>query len=105
MEKMIIGVLGVTFRMLLRYWAKDNKVLSANVVDVEQFAQQCGLTIWEAKKFNRTIEDFIDTIAENFIREFGSQIEGEKRKEAIFYQIQEDIEKISISLNYSRNSI
>lgn len=97
MEKMIIGVLGVTFRMLLRYWAKDNKVLSANVVDVEQFAQQCGLTIWEAKKFNRTIEDFIDTIAENFIREFGSQIEGEKRKEAIFYQIQEDIEKISIS--------
>ncbi len=97
MEKMIIGVLGVTFRMLLRYWAKDSKVLSANIVDVEQFAQQCGLTIWEAKKFNRTIEDFIDTIAENFIREFGSQIEGEKRKEAIFYQIQEDIEKISIS--------
>lgn len=94
---MIIGVLGVTFRMLLRYWAKDSKVLSANIVDVEQFAQQCGLTIWEAKKFNRTIEDFIDTIAENFIREFGSQIEGEKRKEAIFYQIQEDIEKISIS--------
>lgn len=97
MEKMIIGVLGVTFRMLLRYWTKDSKVLSTNIVDVEQFAQQCGLTVWEAKKFNRTIEDFIDIIAENFIKEFGSQIEGEKRKKAIFYQIQEDIEKINIS--------
>lgn len=97
MEKMIIGIFGVTFRMLLRYWAKDSKVLSANIVDVEQFAQQCGLKIWEAKKFNRTIEDFIDTTAENFIEEFGSQIEGEKRKIAIFQQIQEDIEKISIS--------
>lgn len=97
MEKMIVGVLGVAFRMLLRYWAKDSKVLSANVVDVEQFAQQCGLTIWEAKKFNRTIEDFIDIIAENFVREFGSQIEEEKRKEAIFRQIQDDIEKINIS--------
>lgn len=97
MEKMIIGLLGVTFRMLLRYWTKDSKVLSANVVDVEQFAQQCGLTIWEAKKFNRTIEDFIDIVAENFIREFGSQIEGEERKKSIFHQIQKDIEKINIS--------
>ncbi len=97
MEKMIIGLLGVTFRMLLRYWTKDSKVLSANVVDVEQFAQQCGLTIWEAKKFNRTIEEFIDIVAENFIREFGSQIEGEERKESIFHQIQKDIEKINIS--------
>lgn len=97
MEKMIIDILGVTFRMLLRYWTKDNKVLSANIVDAEQFAQQCGLTIWKAKKFNRTIDYFIDTIAENFIREFGSQIEGEKRKEAIFHQIQDDIAKISFS--------
>ncbi len=97
MEKIVIGILGVTFRMLLRYWAKDSKVLSANIVDVEQFAQQCGLTIWEAKKFNRTIESFIDSIAENFIKEFGSQIGDEKRKEAILNQIQEDIEKISIS--------
>ena len=97
MEEMIIGILGVTFRMLLRYWAKDSKALSANVVDAEQFAQQCGLKIFKAKKFNRTIEDFIDTIAENFIEEFGNQIESEKRKEAIFRQIQEDIEKINIS--------
>ena len=94
---MVVGVLGVTFRILLRYWAKDDKVLSANIVDVEQFAQQCGLSIWEAKKFNRTIEEFIDIIAENFIKEFGSQIENEKRKEAIFLQIQEDVEKVGIS--------
>lgn len=84
MEKIIINAVGVTFRMLLRYWAKDSKVLGLNIVDVEQFAQQCGLSIWEAKKFNRTIEDFIDVVAENFIREFGSRIEGKNRKEAIF---------------------
>lgn len=97
MVKMVVGVLGVTFRMLLRYWAKDSKVLSANIVDVQQFAQQCGLTIWEAKKFNRTIEEFIDIIAENFIREFGSRIGDEERKEAILGQIKEDIEKTGIS--------
>ena len=97
MVRRVVGVLGVVFRMLLRYWAKDDKVLSANIVDVEQFAQQCGLSIWEAKKFNRTIEEFIDIIAENFIKEFGSQIENEKRKEAIFLQIQEDVEKVGIS--------
>ncbi len=97
MEKMVVGILGVTFRMLLRYWAKDSDVWSANLVDVQEFAQHCGLSLWEAKKFNRTIEEFIDIIAENFIREFGNQIENEERKEAIFNQIQKDIEKISIS--------
>lgn len=97
MVKMVVGVLGVTFRMLLRYWAQDSKVFSANITDLEQFAQQCGLSIFEAKKFNRTIDDFIDIIAEDFIREFGDKIESEERKEAVFHQIQEDIERISIS--------
>ena len=68
MEKIIINAVGVTFR----YWAKDSKVLGLNIVDVEQFAQQCGLSIWEAKKFNRTIEDFIDVVSENFYGVFGS---------------------------------
>lgn len=27
MEKIIINAVGVTFRMLLRYWVKDSKVL------------------------------------------------------------------------------
>ena len=97
MLKTVIGVLGVTFRMLLRYWAKDSKVLSANIVDAEQFAQQCGLTVWESRKFSRSIDDFIDVIAEDFIKEFGSQIESDERKDAILRQIQEDIEKISVS--------
>ena len=99
MVKMVVGVLGVTFRMLLRYWAKDSKVLSANIVDMEQFAQQCGLTIWEAKKFNRTIEEIIDIIAEDFIKEFGNQIEDKERKKAIFEQIQKDIIQTSIDEN------
>lgn len=97
MEKMIIGVLGVAFRMFLRYWARDSKILSANIVDAEQFAQQFGLTIWEAKKFNRSIDEFIDIIAEDFIKEFGSQMTDNERKDAILIQIQKDIKKICIS--------
>lgn len=97
MIKMVVGIFGVTLRLLLRYWAGDNKVLSANIVDIEQFAQQCGLTIWEAKKFNRTIEEFRDVMAENFIKEFGGQIESDERRDAILQQIKEDIEKVNIS--------
>ena len=33
MEKMIINAVGVTFRMLLRYWAKDSKVLGLPYCD------------------------------------------------------------------------
>lgn len=97
MEKKAIELLGVAFRMLLRYWTKDSKVLNANIVDVEQFAQQCGLSIWEAKKFNRSVEDFVDVIAEDFIKEFGDGIKDESRKNAVISQIQKDIEKININ--------
>lgn len=97
MEKTVVGLLGVAFRMLLRYWTKDRDILRENIVDVQEFAQQCGLSIWEAKRFNRTLDEFIDIIAENFIKEFGGQIEEEKRKKAILRQIQEDIEKVAIS--------
>lgn len=54
MIKIVIGTLGVTFRMLLRYWTSDSRVLTANITDLEQFAQQCGLTILEARKFRRS---------------------------------------------------
>lgn len=97
MEKMVVSALGVAFRMILRCWAKDNTLLNANILDIEQFAQQCGLTIWEAKKFNRSIESYIDVVAENFIKEYGSKIKNEKRKNVIIKQIQDDIESICIS--------
>ena len=97
MVKIVIGIFGVTFRMLLRYWAKDNKGLCTNIEDIEKFAEQCGLTIWEAKKFNRSIDGFIDTVAEDFIKEFGNQIEDKGRKQAIFEQIQRDITQINIA--------
>lgn len=97
MEKKAIELLGVVFRMLLRYWTKDSKVFNANIVDAEQFAQQCGLSIWEAKKFNRSVEDFVDVIAEDFIKEFGNGIEDENRRDAIFSQIQKDVERINLN--------
>ena len=57
MEKIIINAVGVTFRMLLRYWAKDSKVLGLNIVDVEQFAQhRCCIrkllwSFWQLRLF------------------------------------------------------
>ncbi len=97
MEKKAVELLGLVFRLLLRYWARDSKVLSQNVVDVVQFAQQCGLSVWDAKKFNRSIEDFIDLMAENFLNEIGNEIQDEERKKAILNQIQNDIKKININ--------
>ena len=99
MEKRVIELLGLVFKMLIRYWARDSEVLSQNIVDVEQFAQQCGLSIWEAKKFNRSIDDFIDTVAEDFIREVGNEIDYEERKKAILSQIINDVKKININKN------
>lgn len=96
MVKLVVGTLGVAFRILLRYWARNNIVLSESVVDIEQFALQCGLSIFEARKFNRSIDDLIDIMAENFIKEFGEQIENQKRREVIFIQIQEDIGKVIV---------
>lgn len=97
MENLVISTAGAIFRMLLRYWAKDDSVLSQNIIDAEQFAQHCGLSIWEAKRFNRSIDEFIDIIAENFIKEFGNQIKNKERKKVIFKQIQDDIEKACAS--------
>lgn len=99
MDKITVDLLGLVFRMLLRYWSRDNKSLSQNIVDVQQFAQQCGLSIWEAKKFNRSIEDFIDLIAEDFIKEIGPEIKEEERKKAILNQIRNDIKKLNINEN------
>lgn len=92
MEHLIPEVMGVVFRLAIRFWAKDDKV-SDNFIDMEEFAQKCGLSMWDARKFRRAVDNFIDTMSENFIKEYGRQIESESRKRAIFLQIQKDIEK------------
>lgn len=100
MEKIVVSMISITFRILLRYWAKDsskNNILTSNIIDITQFAEKHGLSYLDAKKFNRTIEDFIDTIAKDFIKEFGTQIEDEERQKAILYQIQKDIQKIDLT--------
>lgn len=99
MEKIIVGIIGIAFRMFLRYWSQDGENTSfttSDLLDIEQFAEKCGLSFLEAKKFNRTIETFIDTIAKDFIDEFGNQINDEERRKAVLYQIKEDIQKINL---------
>lgn len=111
MEKTIFELIDTVFRILLRCWAKgskNNELLITNFTDIMQFAEKCGLEYLDAKKFNRTIEDFVDKIASDFIKEFGTQIKEEERKKTILYQIQQDIKKINLNeqmvLSLSNNS-
>lgn len=97
MEKKVVEILGLVLRLFIRYWARDSKVLGQNLVDIEQFALQCGLSIWEAKKFNRSIDEYIDIIAEDFLKEIGTEIKDAERKEEILNQIREDFKHISDS--------
>ena len=97
MEKKVVEILGLVLRLFIRYWARDRKVLGQNLVDIEQFALQCGLSIWEAKKFNRSIDEYIDIIAEDFLKEIGTEIKDAERKEEILNQIREDFKHISDS--------
>lgn len=100
MEKVIIEIIGVAFKIFLRYWTMTGRVsefLTSNIIDIVQYAEKCGLSYLEAKKFSRVIEDFVDTIAKDFIEEFGVQIEETERKEAILLQIKEDIHKLNLS--------
>ena len=39
MEKKVIELVSMIFRMLIRNWAKDNTVVSQNLIDFEQIAQ------------------------------------------------------------------
>lgn len=96
MEKIVVDIIGDVFKMLLRYWTGGN---ADNFNDIKEFAKKRGLTYLESKKLDRTIEDFIDTVAKDFIEEFGTQINDEERKEAILFQIKKDIQKINISEN------
>lgn len=96
MEKTVIGLLGMLFRVLIRNWAKDEQITSANLIDFEQFAEKCGLDIWEAKKFESSIESFVLEIAQNFLVDTGSEIEFSERRDEILAQIQKDIENINL---------
>lgn len=99
MERKIVEVIGIFFRILLRYWAKDSENRHFSVsdfADIEQFAEKCGLSFLEAKKFNRTVESFIDAVAKEFIYEIESQVKDKERKKAILDQIREDIQKINL---------
>lgn len=102
MVKLVVGVIGTIFRLLLRYWSqcdRNGSFIVSSFIDIEQFAEECGLSFLDAKKFDRTIDTFIDTIAKDFIAEFGTQIADEDRKRAILLQIQKDIQKIDLNEN------
>ena len=99
MEKTVVGMIVVAFRMLLRIWAKDSNlsdVFTSNLIDITQFAEKYGWSYFDISDFNLAIERFVNKIAKDFIGAFGTQIEDEERKEAIIYQIQQDIQKINL---------
>lgn len=97
MESLIPGIFGTALRIYLRYWARDNEVVSDSLVDVEEFAQKCGMDGWDARRFHRAVDDFADTMAKNFIGEYGKTIEDEERKKAVFQQVRKDMEKANVS--------
>ena len=100
MEKIIFDMMGVIFKVFLRYWCKDSNdrdILASSLIDITEFAQNCGLSFLDAKKFNRSIEDFIDKVAYDFINEFGTQVENEERRMTILCQIKKDIQKINLN--------
>lgn len=96
MEKKVIELLGLMFRSLIRCWTSDSKIQSQNLIDMEQFAQKCGLNVLEAKKFDLSIQGFVMEIAQNFIREIDDEIDNDERKDEILNQIIVDVSKIVI---------
>ena len=108
MEKAVVEVLGLIFRMIVRNRAKNEGVVCENLIDLEEFAQQSGLSIWDAKKFNRSMDEFIDFIAEDFIKQTASEIKEDERKKAILNQIRSDVEKLNLqtdTLNVALSSV
>lgn len=96
MDKMIFETISAAFRMILRHWIKRGGDFEANIMDIENLVQQFGLTLLEARRFDRTINSFIDKWVEEFIGEFGSKIENNNRREEIINQLLKDIESVNI---------
>lgn len=97
METKIMELLGLVFKLALRHWSKDNTDLNDSVLDIQQFALQQGLSIWQAKKFDRTINDFIDIVSEDFMKEVGTNNLNNERKKAIVDQINTDLKQITFN--------
>lgn len=95
MEKKVIELVSMIFRMLIRNWAKDNTVVSQNLIDFEQIAQAFGLQVWDSMKFNYTIQNYIADIAKHFFEDI--EIESNERKEEILNEIIKDVEKVNLS--------
>lgn len=99
MDKKVIELFGLVFRILLRYWVKDNTSFIDIIMDIEQFAQECKLTKLDARKFNRTIDEFIDLMAEEFIKEFQDEIIEKDSRNIILNQIHSDVDKLNLDVN------
>lgn len=95
MERKVIELISMIFRMLIRNWAKDNTVLSQNLIDFGQMAQACGLQMWDSMQFNYTMQSYIADIAKHFFEDI--EIESNERKEEIVNEIIKDVEKVNIS--------
>ena len=63
MEKKVIELVGIVFRVLIRNWAKENTIISQNLIDFEQVAQACGLQKWDSMKFNHTMQNYITDLS------------------------------------------
>lgn len=95
MEKKVIELVGIVFRVLIRNWAKENTIISQNLIDFEQVAQACGLQKWDSMKFNHTMQNYITDIAKNFFEDI--EIKDNERKEEIINEIIKDVEKVNLS--------
>ena len=97
MEKKIIELMGMVFRLLVRYWAQESDVASQNIIDFGQFAQSCGLDIWDAKRFDTSVQSYVMEIAQSFFKEIGVELDSSERKEEIINQIVRDVERVNIN--------
>ena len=72
MEKLIIEIIGMLFKNCIGTWTRGtrNEAVGENISGWLEFGQTVGLTFLQAKKLDRTIEEFIDDIAEDFLKNF-----------------------------------
>lgn len=97
MEEKAVELFGILLRTLIRRWTKDSKVDGQNLIDLEQITQKWGLSIWEAKKLNLSIDSFVMEIAQNFMKKVDGEIDSDERKAVIIGQILHDVKCININ--------
>ena len=95
MEKLIIEIIGMLFKNCIGTWTRGTKkeIVGENISGWLEFGQTVGLTFLQAKKLDRTIEEFIDDIAEDFLKNFGNELENVKQNKLI-KQVKNDIKKV-----------